>query len=70
MLTTRPNLSIDGLIAELQTLAQITAAEPPIVTRVVFSEADVRARAYVKELCEQAGLRIHEDAIGNTFATS
>jgi len=68
VLTTRPNLSIDGLIAELQTLAQITAAEPPIVTRVVFSEADVRARAYVKELCEQAGLRIHEDAIGNTFA--
>jgi N-carbamoyl-L-amino-acid hydrolase len=61
-------LSIDRLIGELNTLAQITAAEPPVVTRVVFSEADLRARAYVKGLCHEAGLETHEDAIGNTFA--
>ncbi len=71
-----PTLSIDGLIHELLTLGQISEAEPPpepngepqAVTRVVFSEADVRARAYVKDLCTAAGLAIHEDAIGNTFA--
>jgi N-carbamoyl-L-amino-acid hydrolase len=65
---TRPNLSLDRLMAELSTLAQISEAEPPVVTRVVFSEADLRARSYVKGLCAAAGLAIHEDAIGNTFA--
>src|SRR6266567_1374054 len=64
----RPKLSIDGLIAELQTLGRISEAEPPVVTRVVFSEADLRARAYVKTLCLNAGLTVTEDAIGNTFA--
>ena len=34
----------------------------------MFSEADLRARAYVKGLCREAGLEVHEDAIGNTFA--
>jgi ureidoglycolate amidohydrolase len=35
---------------------------------VVFSEADMRARAYVKSLCAAAGLIVSQDAIGNTFA--
>ena len=64
----RAKLSIDRLIAELNALAQISAAEPPVVTRVVFSEADLRARAFVKRLCSEASLTVHEDAIGNTFA--
>jgi N-carbamoyl-L-amino-acid hydrolase len=68
MITTRTHLSIDGLIAELQTLARISEADPPVVTRVVFSEADRRARDYVKGLCADAGLSISEDAVGNTFA--
>jgi len=65
---TRPTLTIDRLVAELNALAKISQAEPPIVTRVVFSEADLRARAYVKDLCHDASLEVHEDAIGNTFA--
>src|ERR1700722_14873923 len=64
----RPDRSIDGLMGEMTALAQISAAEPPVVTRVVFSEADLRARAYVKGLCEDAGLEAREDAVGNTFA--
>ena len=64
----RPPLSIDRLISELNALAKISAAEPPVVTRVVFSEADLRARTFVKSLCREAGLEVHEDAIGNTFA--
>jgi hydantoinase/carbamoylase family amidase len=63
-----PDLSIDGLLAELAALAAISEAEPPVVTRVVFGEADLRARAYVKSLCEDAGLSVRADAIGNTFA--
>ncbi len=67
MTTIRADLSIDGIIAELHALGKISAAEPPVVTRVVFSEADIRARAYVKQLCADAGLAIREDAVGNTF---
>ena len=55
-------------MVELMALAQITEAEPPAVTRVVFGEADQRARAYVKGLCAAAGLTVSEDAVGNTFA--
>src|SRR6516225_6589214 len=64
------NLHIDQqrLQSEIDELAQISEAEPPVVTRVVFSEADLRARAYVKRLCTDAGLTVTEDAIGNTFA--
>lgn len=68
MSTVHSNLSIDRLITELQTLGRISEAEPPVVTRVVFSEADRRARAYVKGLCSEAGLTVAEDPVGNTFA--
>ena len=68
MTTGLPRRSIDGLIAELLALGKISEAEPPVVTRVVFSEADLRARAFVKGLCVKAGLAVSEDAVGNTFA--
>ena len=68
MTIVRPELSLDRLIGELQWLGNISEAEPPVVTRVVFGEADLRARSYVKKLCLDAGLRVTEDAIGNTFA--
>ena len=68
MMREQLNLTIDRLIGELNTLAKISEAEPPVVTRVLFSEADLRARAYVKGLCRDAGLDVQEDAIGNTFA--
>ena len=68
MADTQSRLSIDGLMTELMALAQISEAEPPVVTRVVFSEADLRARDYVKSLCVAAGLVVTEDAVGNTFA--
>ncbi len=55
-------------MAELFALAKISEAEPPVVTRVVFGPADLRARAYVKGLCAEAGLTVREDAVGNTFA--
>jgi len=60
--------AIDRLMGELMVLAQISEAEPPIVTRVVFGDADMRARAYVRGLCEASGLTVSRDAIGNTFA--
>jgi ureidoglycolate amidohydrolase len=64
------NLSIDSarLNSEIEELARISEASPPAITRIVFSEADQKARAWLRDKCEQAGLKIHEDAIGNTFA--
>ena len=53
---------------EIDGLAAISEAEPPVVTRVLFSEADLRGRAFVKSLCKEAGLTIREDAVGNIFA--
>jgi ureidoglycolate amidohydrolase len=58
----------ERLTRELQALSSISAAPPPVVTRVLFTEADLRARAYLKQLCVEAGLALREDPAGNTFA--
>src|SRR5947209_15637751 len=63
-------ISIDQnlLLSELETLASFSEVPPPAVTRIVFSEQDLRARSYIKKLCATAGLTVREDAAGNTFA--
>ncbi|HVM46974.1 MAG TPA: M20 family metallo-hydrolase [Candidatus Acidoferrum sp.] len=53
---------------EIEELARISEDTPPAVTRVLFSEADLRARKFVKGLCEEAGLAWRHDAVGNQFA--
>ena len=58
----------DRLIGEIEALALISDAEPPVVTRVVFTPSDLRARAWTKARCQEAGLSVREDAVGNTFA--
>ena len=57
------------LTKELESLAAISSEPAPAVTRVVFTDADRRARGYVESLCLDAGLLVREDAVGNTFAT-
>jgi len=66
--STRITIDSDRLSQELETLASFSDSPSPSVTRIVFSESDRRAREYVKGLCREAGLAIHEDAVGNTFA--
>src|SRR5580698_6656462 len=63
-------LAIDSarLLDEIESLALISEAEPPVVTRVVFTPADMRARVWMREHCEAAGLKVRVDAVGNTFA--
>ena len=63
-------LEVDGtrLVSEIEELATISDAEPPAVTRVVFSSTDLRARHWLKARCEESGLSVREDAIGNIFA--
>ena len=53
---------------QIDTLASISEATAPVVTRVLFSEADLQARAFVKKLCRELNLTLREDAVGNLFA--
>ena len=64
------NVNVDGarVWRELETLATFSEAAAPAVTRIVFSDADRRAREYVKGLCREASLDVREDPVGNTFA--
>jgi ureidoglycolate amidohydrolase len=58
----------DRLLSEIEKLASFSDAEAPAVTRIVFTPTDLKARAWMKARCEEAGLTVREDAIGNTFA--
>ncbi len=62
------NIDIDRLQREIDELALISENPPPVVTRVLFSEADLKARAFVKKLCAETELKLREDAVGNIFA--
>jgi ureidoglycolate amidohydrolase len=64
------NLTIDtaAVINELETLATFSDATPPAVTRIIFTDQDLRARNWLKGLYKNAGLQVREDAVGNTFA--
>lgn len=55
------------LQSEIDDLAAISDADPPAVTRVVFTPTDRKARSWLKELCEAVDLEVREDPIGNTF---
>jgi ureidoglycolate amidohydrolase len=63
-------LEVDGtrLVSEIEELATISDAEPPAVTRIVFSSTDLKARHWLRSRCEESGLSVREDAIGNIFA--
>jgi ureidoglycolate amidohydrolase len=58
----------ERIVADLETLATFSDTESPVITRVVYSESDQRARAWLKELCLASGLTVREDPLGNLFA--
>ncbi len=64
------NINIDEarLLSEIESLASISDAQAPAVTRIVFTPTDIKARSWMKARCEEAGLSVRQDAIGNTFA--
>jgi ureidoglycolate amidohydrolase len=63
-------LEVDGvrLASEIEALASISDAVSPAVTRIVFTPTDLKARAWLGTRCEEAGLTLRQDAVGNTFA--
>src|ERR1700686_2207611 len=56
------------LMSEIEILASFSEAEAPAVTRIVFTPTDLKARAWMKARCDEAGLTVRQDAVGNTFA--
>jgi len=56
------------LVSEIEALASISDGEAPAVTRIVFTPTDLKARAWLRTRCEEAGLAVRWDAVGNTFA--
>ncbi|MGI4979818.1 MAG: M20 family metallo-hydrolase, partial [Janthinobacterium lividum] len=67
-------VDIARLVREMHTLAGFTDAEQSgqaeerAVTRIVFTQHDMDARAWLKTLYAEAGLIVRDDAVGNTFA--
>ncbi len=56
------------LSGELVELAGFSEAEPPGVTRILFSRPDQEARDFLKRLFTAAGLDVRADPAGNIFA--
>lgn len=56
------------LEAEIEELSAFSEHPAPAVTRVLFSPEDLQARAWLKGLCQRAGLETRFDAAGNFFA--
>src|SRR5262249_20980244 len=65
-----PKVEVDlvRMMRELECLAQFSDAEPPAVTRVLFTASDLEARAFLKRLFAEEGLFVREDPAGNVFA--
>ena len=62
------NVDAARLGEQLGTLAGFSDAPAPAVTRVVYTQADLDARVYLKALIAEVGLSVREDALGNLFA--
>ncbi|MGL4610634.1 MAG: M20 family metallo-hydrolase [Trueperaceae bacterium] len=60
-------INTSRLLQELNTLATFSEVPAPAVTRVLYTEQDMKARAYLKNLFADARLHVREDALGNTY---
>ncbi len=59
-----------NLIEALDTLSSYNSCpESPGITRMMFSTAELEARAYIKKIMCDTGLVVTEDAIGNIYGT-
>lgn len=64
----RPLVDQERIVCELEALAEFSDTPKPAITRILFTKPDLEARAYLKGLCEEAGLHLREDGLGNIFA--
>ncbi|KAM6545634.1 hypothetical protein CsatB_026370 [Cannabis sativa] len=52
---------------QIDELSRLSDTPAPSVTRVLYTEKDVLARRYIKNLMGLSGLSVREDAVGNIF---
>jgi len=64
----RPLVDQERIIRELEELAGFSDTPKPAITRIMYTKPDLEARAYLKNLCMEAGLSLREDGLGNIFA--
>lgn len=64
----RPLVDQERIVRELEELAEFSDTPKPAITRIIYTRPDLEARAYLKSLCEEAGLSLREDGLGNIFA--
>ncbi|KAG9452576.1 hypothetical protein H6P81_005480 [Aristolochia fimbriata] len=67
--STPSSLSVDKetLQNQIDELSTFSDTPGPSVTRILYSEKDVSARRYIKNLMALSGLAVREDAVGNIF---
>jgi len=68
MESAKVEVNVARLTKELEQLAQFSETDPPAVTRILFTQPDLKARAFLKGLFAAAGLSIRDDPAGNIFA--
>jgi N-carbamoyl-L-amino-acid hydrolase len=61
------HVDVDRVWGELEHLASFSDAPAPAVTRVLYTKTDLEARHYIKSLCDEAGFKWREDALGTLF---
>ncbi|KAK9288457.1 hypothetical protein L1049_016914 [Liquidambar formosana] len=63
------SLSVDAqsLQKQIDELSTFSDTPAPSVTRILYSENDVLARRYIKNLMGLSGLSVREDAVGNIY---
>lgn len=63
------SLSVDAqsLQKQIDELATFSDSSSPSVTRILYTDKDVAARRYIKNLMGLSGLSVKEDTVGNTF---
>ncbi|KAL5542167.1 hypothetical protein UlMin_009877 [Ulmus minor] len=67
--TAASSLSVDAqsLQKQIDELSTLSDTPAPSVTRILYTEKDVLARRFIKNLMGLSGLSVREDAVGNIF---
>ena len=67
-MTNSIQVDVVRFMGDLEQLARFSEADPPAVTRVLFTEPDLQARAFLKRRFAEASLTVRQDSAGNVFA--
>ncbi|MCL7027145.1 hypothetical protein MKW94_020866 [Papaver nudicaule] len=67
--STSASFSVDteNLQRQIDELSRFSDTPAPSVTRILYSEKDVLARRFIKNIMASSGLSVREDAVGNIF---